>query len=124
MEQNQIQQGIRLKMLIKALNSKQNTFAQSLGTTQPNISRMVSGENKISAEILNRMIQTYKKINLHWLLTGDGEMFIDVPQGKSPEVNEPLEPYMVKGKGRLEELEERVERLEEAMKRLIKENKK
>lgn len=119
MEQTQIQQGIRLTKLIKALNLKQNTFAQSLGTTQPNISRMVSGQNKISAEVLNRITQTYKKINLHWLLTGDGEMFIDVPQGKSPEENEPPERTIVKGKGRLEELEDRVERLEEAMKRLI-----
>lgn len=118
MEQNQIEQGIRLKKLIKALSLKQTTFAKGLGTTQPNISRMVSGENKISAEVLNRMIQKYKNVNLHWLLTGDGEMFIDAPQGKNPEVNEPLEHYMVKGKGRLEELEERVERLEEAMKRL------
>jgi len=119
MEQNQIEQGIRLKKLIKALNLKQTTFAISLGMTQPNISRMVSGENKISAEALNRIIQTYKRTNLHWLLTGDGEMFIDVPIGKSPEINEPIERNMVKGKGRLEELEERVERLEEAMRRLM-----
>lgn len=118
MEQNQIEQGIRLKKLIKALNFKQTTFAQSLGTTQPNISRMVSGENKISAEVLNRMSLTHKTVNLHWLLTGDGEMFLDTTHEKNSPANEAPERNIFKGKGRLEELEERVERLEEAVRRL------
>lgn len=43
-------------------------------------------------------------------------MFITGPQKKPAEVNESL----VAGKGRLEDLEERVERLEDVVKRLIK----
>lgn len=124
MEQNQVDQSRRLQQLIKALNMNQSKFAKHLGVTQPNISRMITGESRISTEILNRIILTHKNVNLHWLLTGEGEMFMDVPQGKNPEVKEPLEQYMARGKGRLEELEERVERLEEAMKRLIPKNKK
>ena len=122
MEQIQMDQSRRLQKLIKALNMNQSKFAKHLGVTQPNISRMVTGESRISTEILNRIILAYKNVNLHWLLTGDGEMFKDVPQGKSPEVNEPPEHYLARGKGRLEELEERVERLEEAMKRLMGDN--
>lgn len=88
--------------------------------TQPNISRMVSGENKVSAEVLNRIIQTHNEVNLHWLLTGNGEMFITASREKPAEVNEPTGSNLVTGKGRFEDLEERVERLEEAVKRLMK----
>ncbi len=121
MEQNQIEQSVRLQKLIKALNLKQTTFAQSLGIKQPNISRMISGQNKISAEVLNRISNTHKMINLHWLLTGEGEMFLDIPTGKNTSVDEPPTDNPGKGKGRLEELEERLTLVEEEIKQLRKE---
>ena len=123
MDHLQIEQGIRLKELIKALKFNQVSFAKSLGMTQPNISRMASGEGKISVEVLNRIIDTYKNVNLHWLLTGEGAMFMDSPEKKIGQVEEPPGPYTAKGKGRLEELEERVERLEEAVRWLKEKNK-
>jgi predicted transcriptional regulator len=98
----------------------QTLFAQSLGMTQPNISRMVSGDGKISLEVLNRITDIYKNINLHWLLTGEGTMFTHViPTEPMREVNE-IPVY--KGKGRLEDLEERVERLEKIVGRLTKDD--
>lgn len=121
MEHNQIGQSKRLKKLLKALNVNQSVFAKSLGMTQPNISRMASGEGKISVEVLNRITTTYKQVNLHWLITGDGEMFFYELQDKSPQmVEEPL----IKTKGRLEDLEERLERLEEVVKNLVKSHEK
>lgn len=120
MDQQQIDQSIRLKKLIKMLGLNQTLFAQSLGMTQPNISRMVSGDGKISLEVLNRIIDTYKNINLHWLLTGEGEMYTHiVPPENIREVNE-ISVY--KGKGRLEDLEERVERLEKIVGRLTQDD--
>jgi hypothetical protein len=120
MNQQQIDQSIRLKKLIKMLGLNQTLFAQSLGMTQPNISRMVSGDGKISLEVLNRITDIYKNINLHWLLTGEGTMFTHViPTEPMREVNE-IPVY--KGKGRLEDLEERVERLEKIVGRLTKDD--
>jgi predicted transcriptional regulator len=120
MDQQQIDQSIRLKKLIKMLGLNQTLFAQSLGMTQPNISRMVSGDGKISLEVLNRITDIYKNINLHWLLTGEGTMFTHViPTEPMREVNE-IPVY--KGKGRLEDLEERVERLEKIVGRLTKDD--
>jgi len=116
MEQRRIEQGIRLKKLIKALNLNQSSFAESLGMTQPNINRMVSGGNNISVEALNRITDTYKSVNLHWLLTGDGAMFfMEESEEKSFQVNEDSIPY-----NRKEKIEERVKALEERMKRLEK----
>jgi hypothetical protein len=120
MDQQQIDQSIRLKKLIKMLGLNQTLFAQSLGMTQPNISRMVSGDGKISLEVLNRIIDTYKNINLHWLLTGEGEMYTHfIPTENIREVNE---SSVYKGKGRLEDLEERVGRLEKIVGRLTKDD--
>jgi transcriptional regulator with XRE-family HTH domain len=119
MEQNQIDQSRRLQQLIKALNMNQSKFAKQLGVTQPNISRMVTGESRISTEILNRIILAHKNVNLHWLLTGDGEMFMESTQEKSSPMNTPSKNNIITGKGRLEELEERMGRLEAAMKRLM-----
>ena len=98
MEQIQIEQGIRLQQLMKALNLKQTGFARSLGMTQPNISRMVTGESKISVEVINRIIDTYKNVNLHWLLTGVGEMFLEELTDQNPQVNERNIVYNKKGK--------------------------
>ncbi len=121
MEQSQIEQGARLQNLIKELKHNQASFAQSLGMTQPNISRMVTGESAISVKVLNGITNTYKTVNLHWLLTGEGEMFM-APDAESPAmVREPSSTYRTAGKGRLEELEARIERLEEAVKRLLEE---
>lgn len=120
MEQNQIDQSIRLKKLIKALNLNQSSFARSLGMTQPNISRMVAGSSNISVEVLNRIKDRYKQVNLHWLLAGEGEMFFEETNPSLPQVNELPGGDTVKGKGRLEELEERLERLEEVVRGLEK----
>ena len=55
MDQNQIEQSIRLKKLIKTLNLNQSEFAKSIGMTQPNINRMVNGSNNIPC----RSIKSY-----------------------------------------------------------------
>lgn len=114
MEQYQIDQSIRLKNLIQALNQNQTTFAKSLGMAQPNINRMISGRNQVSVEVLNRISIVYKWVNLHWLLTGDGEMFFYPEEETTPEVNEV--PVI---KDKWEKLEERTSRLEEIMKEVV-----
>lgn len=117
MDHLQIEQGIRLRQLIKALKLTQATFAKSLGMTQPNISRMIGGGNTISVKVLNAITEAHKKVNLQWLLTGEGAMFRDEAE-QGGQVHEPSARYTVRGKGRLEELEERVERLEAEVARL------
>ena len=83
---------------------------------QPNISKMMNGERQLSIELLNRISERHKA-NLHWLLTGVGEMFLDdVPETRL-QVNEEAVVY---GKDRLSELEERLALLENEFKRLVK----
>lgn len=79
---------------------------------------MISGEGRVSIEVLYRISDTYKQVNLHWLLTGVGEMFLDDLPNNISQLNEDSVPYT--GKGRLEELEERLERLEEQVRGPVK----
>jgi len=120
MEQNLIDQCIRLKKLIKALNLNQIEFAKSLGMSQPNISRMVNGDSRVSAEVLSRIATSYTVVNLHWLLTGDGEVFLVQEEKSSLEITGSVESSGNKGKGRLENLEERMGQLEKTLGQLVK----
>ncbi len=114
MEQKYIDQSIRLKKLLNVLDINQVSFAKSIGMAQPNISKMMNGERQLSLDVLYRISDRYH-INLHWLLTGVGEMFLDEVQKISSGVNEDAAPYKAK---RLEELEESVERIEKIIKQL------
>lgn len=107
---------VRLEKLIKALGLNQTSFAKSLGMTQPNINRMVSGNSSISVVILNRIAKKIEQVNLHGLLTGVGEMLLDDMQTKRPQVHE--EP--VKWKERLEQMEARLEELNGLIRQFFK----
>lgn len=121
MDENHLEQAQRLRLLIKILRQNQSTFARSLGMTQPNISRMASGEGKLSVELLNRITKTYKEVNLHWLLTGQGNALIATGEPDISQVNELLSEYIPdRGKGALENLEARLARLEEAVRQLAR----
>ena len=122
-------QGARLNELIKALKINQKTFAQSLGMTQPNISKMITRANKVSAEVINKITIVYKDVNVHWLLTGEGEMFSG---GQATKVEEPAAVYGKEGSSLLyrdverileeygkeiKALKEKVARLEERLRK-------
>lgn len=118
MDQTQIEQGFRLRTLIKSLHLNQTEFAKSLGTTQPNINRMVIGRNRISMEVLNGLANVYPQVNLHWLLTGRGNMLLEGPDGGIGMVREEPTPYQVKEK--LQEAEQLAEEMEGTLRKLVK----
>lgn len=71
--------GKRLKQLLEALRIKQNQFAQSVGVSPSHVSDVLTGRrNGFSTEVVVKIAELYK-VNLHWLLTGEGDMFISSP---------------------------------------------
>ena len=67
----------RFALLRKACNKTQKDFAEVLGLSQPAINGMENGKR----EILDRhllMLQNWKEyhVNIDWLKTGEGEMFL------------------------------------------------
>ncbi|NPV38325.1 MAG: helix-turn-helix transcriptional regulator [Brevinematales bacterium] len=67
--------GVRLEELRKQLNMTQQEFAKELNIPQRTYSNYENETNKIPPEIL-QLISSKFHVNLHWLLTGEGEMYL------------------------------------------------
>lgn len=68
---------VRLKEVRKALGLTQDKFSKELGVSKPTYVRYELGEIWPNATMLSIMTIKYD-INLNWLLTGEGEMFLEV----------------------------------------------
>ncbi|MCB5270325.1 MAG: XRE family transcriptional regulator [Candidatus Cloacimonetes bacterium] len=68
--------GKRLRILRKELGKRQSDMAKDLGLNASAISQMESGKIRPSIESLLEMWKIYK-LDLHWMLTGEGEMFCE-----------------------------------------------
>lgn len=58
------------------MNLQQGVFAKELGILQQQLSKYECGFNKPSIEFLIKLSNIFN-INIHWLLTGEGQMFIN-----------------------------------------------
>ncbi len=67
--------GGRLKLLRKVLGLTQRELAQVLGVSEMTIRRYESDKFQPDADVLAKLAKEFN-VNLHWLLTGEGEMFI------------------------------------------------
>jgi len=79
----------RLKELRQIGNLSQEEMAKILEITLQTYNRYEKGHRIPDAEILNRLVQSFG-VNLNWLITGEGEMFIhkdtSPPQENAKEV--------------------------------------
>lgn len=83
--------GARIKQFAKAAYGTQTALAKEIGTTSGQLSDYVSGRKSPGTEILRRL--AIAGLNIHWLLTGEGEMLaadnVSGPRLVSPEEIEP-----------------------------------
>ena len=133
------EQGGRLEKLIDALDLTQLAIAELVGLSQGYISQQVTGKREIAKRVINFITKNYKNVNIGWLMSGDGEMFIP-ENNRMLVVEEPRAPYgpdckedlfgdlralLEHYRYRIEGLEAEVVRLGERVRRLEgKENKK
>ncbi|OYT15210.1 MAG: hypothetical protein B7C24_14325, partial [Bacteroidetes bacterium 4572_77] len=69
----------RLKEVRIFLNyKKQAQFADFLGIQRVALTNIENGKRAISKDIIEKLV-TKCNVNGHWLLTGEGEMFISEP---------------------------------------------
>ena len=67
----------QLKKLINLMGISQKDFAESIGISPSAISEVIKGRvQSFNNETMLKIKETYN-VNLHWLLTGKGEMFVD-----------------------------------------------
>ncbi|SMO74869.1 Helix-turn-helix [Balnearium lithotrophicum] len=68
--------GERLKYLRKSLGLTQEELAQKLGISMMTLRRYESNKSQPDAEVLTKLLKLFH-VNLNWLLTGKGNMFIN-----------------------------------------------
>ena len=73
----------QFKEVIDYLGVSQKELATQLSVSQVFISTMVTGKNEITHSIIKKLLSidklsnSYKTLNINWLLTGNGSMFIE-----------------------------------------------
>ena len=66
----------RIKQIRVTLNFQQGEFAQKINILQQQLSKYERGENKPSADFFIKLVEV-ANVNINWLLTGKGKMFVD-----------------------------------------------
>lgn len=108
----------RLKEIRKSLDLTQREFSDALDIKQGSYSDVERGKAGISAVLLKNLIRRFR-INPLWLCEGEGEMFIDTPDGVSIGINKPTTIHRVKQTQKIldnensAELNEQVKQLEQ-----------
>ena len=67
----------RFAQVIDEIGLSQVALSQLIGLSQSYISQLKSGSRKITVKILQSIAKKIPRINAGWVLTGDGEMFLD-----------------------------------------------
>ena len=81
----------RFKMIMDREKLTAGAFAESIGVAQATISHILGSRNKYpSTEVILKLHQCYKDINLEWLLTGKGNMSNDSSSTESGGFDYPL----------------------------------
>ncbi|SHF53426.1 hypothetical protein [Dysgonomonas macrotermitis] len=70
--------GDRLNLLIKTLGSKSVTsFEDKVGVTRKIFAKVIRVGTDTGYKNLQKIWEIYPEVNLHWLLTGEGEMLLN-----------------------------------------------
>lgn len=75
--------GQRLKQFIKYKGLKQSEFSERMGFSTTILSRYVNDKHIPGPETLIDISLKFEEINLHWLLTGQGEMLLSNKEEKA-----------------------------------------
>lgn len=83
----------RLKNIIEKLDLSQKAFAKSVGLTPSSLNDILNGRTKSISNTLQIAIQYVHGVNPDWLLTGEGEMFLERRREAMPVAAEPIAEY-------------------------------
>lgn len=73
----------RIKQIREELKCTQEEFANTLGVSQKTVSQWEQDRNKPQIDVL-RVLRDQYNINLNWLLTGRGNMFLTPEEKQHP----------------------------------------
>jgi transcriptional regulator with XRE-family HTH domain len=64
----------RIRQILQSRQLSPTQFADALGVARPIISHVLSGRNKPSLEVVQKIITAFPDLSLPWLLSGQGPM--------------------------------------------------
>ena len=67
----------RIKIWIESKGLKSSRFADKIGVNRATISHILSGRNKPSIDFLHKLISSFPDLNLNWIVSGEGFMYIN-----------------------------------------------
>ena len=76
--------------LVRALQEKGISIAQlerTTGTGSGTIRKAIEGDRSISSGLLQKILETIPELNMNWLLSGLGTMFLNAEMKEGPSVS-------------------------------------
>lgn len=73
----------RLLQFLAAENISQAQFADTIDVARASVSHIIAGRNKPGFDFIESMALHYPSLNLEWLITGKGKMYISEPNIES-----------------------------------------
>lgn len=70
----------RVKKIIEYKQCSTNSFAEMIGVKQNTLNQQLTGDRKLSLDVVRKIISTCNDISAEWLLTGDGEMLKNISE--------------------------------------------
>ncbi|RSK44602.1 helix-turn-helix domain-containing protein [Hymenobacter perfusus] len=64
----------RIRTLLTARQLSPTQFADTIGVSRPIVSHILSGRNKPSLEVVQKIVGAFPDLSLRWLLNGEGPM--------------------------------------------------
>lgn len=76
----------RIQKIIDQQGISLNAFAQEIGVNRSTVSHILTGRNKPSVEVLQKILKRFPELSTDWLLLGNGSMYA---KKESSEVSSP-----------------------------------
>lgn len=115
MQNDRMNQKIRIQKILNYSEMRKNTLAKTLGYTNSAIFYQIEvGRNGISSNLANRICEKFPEINHNWILTGKGQMLTSTDVKFDPKILDRLQflENHIKGQdARIEKLENLVAEL-------------
>lgn len=84
--------GKRLKTFLKSNRISQTAVAEQIGVSKGFISGIINGHTDLTGKVIQGLTKSYPKLNIRWIMTGDGEMLTEKTESNG--VEEPRMDYV------------------------------
>lgn len=71
----------RVRMIMDHFEMKQKDFANELCVAEATISNVYKGKTQVTNNLVQAIHQAFPGININWLMFGEGEMLLPLPDG-------------------------------------------